>query len=316
MSNASTVLILDNFAEIYAAALRERFPQLHLLLARKVGEIAFDVAQAEVLIAFGIAINDELMRKATGLKWIQSLATGVDHFLNSPYLCPQTLLTSARGIHGNAMRETVAFLILSLSRGTPALVRDQLAHRWERRNWPLLAGKTAVVVGVGVSSTAVANLLQAFGMRVVGLSRTPRDVEGFDRVEHTDRLPELAREADYLVNILPSTRENRDLIGAAVFAAMKRSCYFVNVGRGDTVDEAALIAALREGRIAGAGLDVYRTTPLPASSPLWDMPNVLVCPQIGGFFREYEEYVLPIVLKNMGLFLAGRYNEMHNLIAH
>jgi phosphoglycerate dehydrogenase-like enzyme len=84
MSNASTILILDNFAEIYAAALRERFPQLHLLLARKVGEIAFDVAQAEVLIAFGIAINDELMREATGLQWIQSLATGVDHFLNSP----------------------------------------------------------------------------------------------------------------------------------------------------------------------------------------------------------------------------------------
>ena len=137
MSNASTILILDNFAEIYAAALRERFPQLHLLLARKVGEIAFDVAQAEVLIAFGIAINDELMREATGLQWIQSLATGVDHFLNSPYLRRETLLTSARGIHGNAMRETVAFLMLSLARETPVLVRNQLAHRRPNPSTPV-----------------------------------------------------------------------------------------------------------------------------------------------------------------------------------
>lgn len=180
----------------------------------------------------------------------------------------------------------------------------------------MLAGKTAVIVGVGVSSTAVANLLKALGMRVIGTSRTPRAVEGFDRVEHTAKLAELAREADYLVNILPSNRENRDLFGASVFAAMKKSAYFVNVGRGDTVNEQALIAALREGRIAGAGLDVFRAHPLAADSPLWDMPNVIVCPQIGGFFREYEEYVLPIIKENMDLFLAGRYGEMRNLIAH
>jgi D-2-hydroxyacid dehydrogenase (NADP+) len=124
----------------------------------------------------------------------------------------------------------------------------------------------------------VANLLKALGMPVIGTSRTPRAVEGFDRVEHTAKLAELARDADYLVNILPSNRENRDLFGASVFAAMKKSAYFVNVGRGDTVNEQALIAALREGRIAGAGLDVFRAHPLAADSPLWDMPNVIVCP--------------------------------------
>jgi phosphoglycerate dehydrogenase-like enzyme len=316
MPVATTVLILDNFAEIYAASLRERYPQLNLLLAKSAVEISFDVGEADVLIAFGIAINEELMRRATRLKWIQSLATGVDHFLNSPYLLPRTLLTSARGIHGNAMRETVAFLMLSLTHETPVLVRNQLAHRWDRRTWPLLAGKTAVIAGVGLSSAAIANLLQAFGMRVIGTTRTPRAVEGFDRIEHTDRLVEFAGEADYLINILPSTRENRDLIGASIFAAMKNTAFFINVGRGETVDEQALIAALRGSRIAGAGLDVYRSEPLPAESPLWDMPNVVACPHIGGFFREYEEYVLPIVIENMGLFLAGRYNEMRNLIPH
>jgi D-2-hydroxyacid dehydrogenase (NADP+) len=316
MPMANNVLILDNFAEIYASTLREQFPQLRLLLATKLAEISFDVAEADVLIAFGIAVDDELMRKATRLKWIQSLATGVDHFLNSPYLRPETLLTSARGIHGDAMRETVAFIMLSLTHETPVLVKNQLAHRWERRAWPLLAGKTAMIVGVGLSSTAIAKLLKALGMRVIGTSRTPRAIEGFDRIEHTERLAEFVGEADYLINILPSTRQNRDLIGPTIFAAMKKTAFFVNVGRGETVDELALIAALHDGRIAGAGLDVFRTEPLSADSPLWDMPNVIVCPHIGGFFREYEEYVLPIVTENMCLFLAGRYNEMRNLIPH
>jgi len=314
---STNVLILETYADVYAGYLREAFPNLQLYPVGRMADLRADLADMDVLVAFGLAIDDDMIRRATRLKWIQSLATGVDHFLRCPSLRPEVYLTSARGIHGPAMRETVAYLMLSLSHDTRRLVEQQREHRWDRsRPWSLLCGKTAVIVGVGLRGTAIARLLNAFGMRVVGVSRTPREVEGFDRIVTPDRLPEVASEADYLVNILPGDKHNLDLIGANVFAAMKPTAFFVNVGRGETVDEQALIAALKGGRIAGAGLDVFRTEPLPAASPLWDMPNVFLTSHIGGLFSEYEEYVMPILGDNMRLFLDGHPEKMRNLVPH
>jgi phosphoglycerate dehydrogenase-like enzyme len=206
--------------------------------------------------------------------------------------------------------------MLSLSHDVPRLLRNQAAHTWERNPWPLLAGKTAVLVGVGLSTTAIAQLLKAFGMRTIGLSRSPRSVEGFDEVVAMDRLAEMAGEADYLVNILPADAENANRINGQVFGAMKTTAFFVNVGRGETVDEDALVEALRSGRIAGAGLDVFRKEPLPPDSPLWEMPNVIATSHVAGLFKEYEDYVLPLVSENMGYFLSGRHKEMRNIIPH
>jgi D-2-hydroxyacid dehydrogenase (NADP+) len=313
---STNVLVLETYADVYAAALRERFLAVQVRTARSLADLPEDVSGIDVLVAFGIAIDDGLMRGLTRLKWIQSLATGVDHFLRSPHLRPETLLTSARGIHGPAMRETVAFLMLSVSRDAPRLMHSQAAREWERRPWTLLAGKAAVIVGVGLSSTAVAQLLKAFGMRVVGVSRSPRAVEGFDEVVGTERLAAAASDADYLINILPGDPENHDRINAEVFGAMRETAYFINVGRGETVDEAALIEALRSKRIAGAGLDVFRHEPLPADNPLWTMANVVATPHVAGLFTEYEAYVLPILLENMGHFLDGRHGQMRNLIKH
>jgi phosphoglycerate dehydrogenase-like enzyme len=131
---------------------------------------------------------------------------------------------------------------------------------------------------------------------------------------HTDRLIEAAARADYLINVLPGSPENIGLFTGDVFAAMKPTARFVNVGRGETVDQDALIDALRTGRIAGAALDVFSTRPLPPESPLWDMPNVVITPHIGGYVAEYEDYVMPIVIDNMRHFLAGRRGEMRNIV--
>lgn len=313
----ANVLVLDNFAEAYARHLSERFPSLRLQCARNLGELPSDLSAIDVLIAFGIAIDDDLMRRLTGLKWVQSLATGVDHFTKCPLLRTETLLTSARGIHGPSMRETVAFLLLALTRDAPRLVANKAAKRWDRgQPWTPLNGRRAAVVGIGVGGIAIGQLLKAFGMHVTGLSRSPRTIEGFDRVVHTDRLVEVAADVDVLIGILPGEAANADLIGARVFAAMKPTAVFINVGRGSTVDEDALIEALRSKRIAGAGLDVYRTSPLPPSSPLWELPNVFMCPQTGGFTSDYEAMAMPIIEENMGLFLAGRTASMRNLVAH
>jgi phosphoglycerate dehydrogenase-like enzyme len=224
------------------------------------------------------------------------------------------LLTSGRGIHGVPMRETVVFLMMGAARDAPHLVEAQKAHTWDRRYWSLFSGKTAVIVGVGVIGVAIAQLLKAFGMQVVGITRTPRAVEGFDEMMHTDRLHEAVGRADFLINVLPATAENALLFDRGVFAAMKPTVYFISAGRGQTVDEAALVAALREGRIAGAGLDVYQTEPLPADSPFWDLPNAFLLPHLGGYCVEYEDLILPLIVDNMRLFLAGRPSEMRNIV--
>ena len=270
----------------------------------------------DVLIAFGLAINDALIGDMTSLKWVQSLATGVDHFLRCPSLKAETILTSARGIHGPPMRESVARMMLSLVFGSEAKHRNQEIGKWDRGSpWHLLAGKTAIVAGTGVSGSAIAELLTAFGMTVIGLSRTPRPIAGFARIEAMSQLARIAPEADWLINVMPGSTENESLFDTTVFTAMSRHAYFVNVGRGETVDEEALLEALRTQRIAGAALDAFRQEPLPATHPFWAMPNVHVTPHVAGYVAEYEALVMPIIERNMGKFLNGDGVSMDNIIA-
>jgi len=125
---------------------------------------------------------------------------------------------------------------------------------------------------------------------------------------------EAARRADYLINMLPASADNIEIFDAAVFGAMKPTAYYISAGRGQTVDEVALLAVLRERRIAGAALEVFQTEPLPASSPFWDLPNVFITPHIGGYVIEYEDFIMPLIVDNMRLFLAGRQGEMQNIV--
>jgi phosphoglycerate dehydrogenase-like enzyme len=151
-------------------------------------------------------------------------------------------------------------------------------------------------------------------MKVIGVSRTPRNVAGFDTVMPQDELPLAAAGADYVINVLPGSTANRKIVGASVFARMKPSAYFINVGRGETVDEEALIETLKGGKIAGAGLDVFATEPLPAESPLWDLPSVFITPHIGGLFEEYQQMAMPLIVGNMSAYLSGHIAQMTNVI--
>src|SRR5580704_12116458 len=182
------VLVLDPHAEIYRDRLRAEFPSLQFVLAHNAGELPGDLSDIDVLISFAIELTDEFYQRATGLQWVQCLATGVDHVLRCPSLRPETLLTSGRGIHGAPMRETIVFLMMGVAREARRLAEAQKTHLWDRQFWSLLTGKTAVIVGVGVIGIATAKLLKAFEMRVVGVTRTDRAVDGFDEIVPTDQL--------------------------------------------------------------------------------------------------------------------------------
>jgi phosphoglycerate dehydrogenase-like enzyme len=213
------------------------------------------------------------------------------------------------------MREQIVYMMMAVSRNAKRQIEDYQHRIWQRRLWSTLHGKTAVVVGTGVVGTAIGELLKAFGMHVIGVTRSPRKTPGFDEMITADRLPEAAAKADYLINILPASAENLGLFDAAVFAAMKTTAYYISAGRGQTVDEAALAAALREHRIAGAAFDVFQTEPLPPDGPFWSLPNVFITPHVGGYIVEYEEFIMPVIIDNMRLFLAGRQSEMQNIVA-
>jgi D-2-hydroxyacid dehydrogenase (NADP+) len=310
----TAILIVDVHVEMYRDRLQAEFPALQFKLFHKAAELTGDLSNIDVMIMFGIEVRDFMLAGAPRLKWIQSLATGVDHFLRCPSLKPNVLITSGRGIHGPPMREQVVYMMMAISRDAVRAVGDQKAHFWERRLWSTLHGKTAAITGTGVVGSAIGELLKALGMHVIGVTRTPRQEAGFDEMIATDRLLDAVRRADYLINMLPASPDNIDLFDAAVFDAMKPTAYYISAGRGQTVDEAALLAVLRERRIAGAALEVFQTEPLPADSPFWDLPNVFITPHVGGYVIEYEDFIMPLILDNMRLFLAGRPGEMRNIV--
>jgi D-2-hydroxyacid dehydrogenase (NADP+) len=310
----SKILVVDIHAEMYRDRLQAEFPSLQFLLFKNAAAVTGDLSDVDVMIMFGIEIRDEMLAGAPKLKWIQSLATGVDHFLRCPSLKPDVLITSGRGIHGPPMREEVVYLMMGASRDARRQIEDHQHHIWQRRMWSTLHGKTAVVVGTGIIGEAIGELLQAFGMHTIGVTRTPRKIRGFDAVMAQTELLEAAAKADYLINILPASDDHIGLFGAKVFGAMKPSAYYISAGRGQTVDEAALIEALSERRIAGAGLDVFHAEPLPPESPFWRLPNVFITPHIGGYVFEYEDFIMPLILDNMRQFLAGRLSDMQNIV--
>jgi D-2-hydroxyacid dehydrogenase (NADP+) len=308
------VLVIDQNAAIYRDRLKAEFPALQIIAVRENKELPQDLSEIELLISFGMGLPEDFYRRASALKWFQCLATGVDHVLRQPGLNPVTVITSGRGIHGAPMRETVLYLMQGVSRNVARLLEDNKAHIWERRFYNLLYGRTAVVVGIGVVGIAIGRLLKAFDMQVVGVTRTPRKAAGFDEMLPIAQLHVGAARADFLVNVLPAIAENALIFDRKIFAAMKPSAYYINAGRGQTTDEAAMIEALRERRIAGAGLDVFQTEPLPPRSPLWELPNVFITPHLGGYTADYEDLIMPLIIENLRFYLAGRQSEMQNIV--
>ncbi|UCH08182.1 MAG: D-2-hydroxyacid dehydrogenase, partial [Deltaproteobacteria bacterium] len=258
--------------------------------------------------------SDELVGQAKRLKWVQSMATGVDFFLNLPSLPKDVLLTSSRGMHGPQMSEMTILFMLALNRRFQDNILNQNKKIWDR--WPgrLLWQKKVAILGIGVVGQAIAEKCKAFGMTVYGIDTVKREVQAVDHFLGPEQLTEVLGEVDYFVNVVPLTPETKKMVGAKEFSAMKPSAFYISAGRGDTVDEEALIEALSTGKIAGAGMDVFSTEPLPKESPLWGMKNVIITPHIGGLSDVYIDQMLPIFEENLRRFLRGERRNLVNLI--
>jgi phosphoglycerate dehydrogenase-like enzyme len=248
-----------------------------------------------------------------GLRWVHATSAGAGEQVRKAGLAAEALervvVTTSSGVHAVPLAEFAVFGLLAVAKDLPRLVADQRAKAWPEVRQPFreLHGETLFLVGLGEIGREVARLGKALGMRTVGFRRSqgppPRWV---DEVHGSERLAELAGRADAMVISLPMTDQTAGMIDRATIERLPPSCIFVNVGRGGVVDEPALTDALREGRIAGAVLDVFATEPLPADSPLWTLPNVLVTPHAAALSARENARIVELFVDNLGRHLDGR----------
>jgi phosphoglycerate dehydrogenase-like enzyme len=289
--------------------LREVAGEVELRFATTTEELQRALDGADVLLGWdfrAVALRDAWSH-AADLRWIHWSGAGVDAALFPELVSGDVVLTNSRGVFDRAMAEYVLGLILSFAKDLPRTVVSQTRRRWDYRLSENIEGRRVLVVGFGSIGRSIARLLVGVGMEVTAVSRRPvADDPEFGTVHGTRDLSALLADADYVVNVLPLTRETNRIFGAEEFELMKPTARFLNVGRGATVDEAALVAALEAGAISGAALDVFETEPLPTDSPLWTMSGVIVSPHMAGDYLEFHTDLAAVFLDNLERYRAGK----------
>ena len=271
------------------------------------------LGRGEVFLGLPGDSPDDLLtavRRNSGLRWVQGTAAGTGQQLEAAGLTAAELkrvtVTSASGVHVVPLAEFCLLGLLAFTKDIPRLRTDQNSHHWDHYPVRELRGNALVVLGLGAIGTEVARLAKSFGMYTIGINRHGKsDSEHIDEAHPPDRLHDLLGRADALVLTMPLTEETRGMLDARAIGCMKRGAIIVNVGRGELIDEHALVQALREGRLGGAALDVFSTEPLPEDSPLWDLPNVLISPHTAALSIHENERIAELFIENLHRYLSG-----------
>ena len=271
-------------------------------------ELADAVQGAEILLLwdfFSSAVKD-VWQHSGSLKWIHVAAAGVDKLLFDELAESGVIVTNSRGIFDRPIAEFVLASILALAKDIPGALRRQQVGQWEHRETERIDGARALVVGTGSIGRETAKLLSAVGMQVEGVGRTDRVGDpDFGTVHASSRLASVVRDSDYVVLIAPLTEETREMVDESVLAAMKPTARLINVGRGELVDDRALVDALSRGAIAGAALDVFSTEPLPATSELWRLENVLISAHLSGDAVGWLQRLSALFSDNLERYVRG-----------
>jgi glyoxylate/hydroxypyruvate reductase len=264
---------------------------------------------ADILFDFDWMAPEELPRNAPRLRWIQGTSAGIgEHLRQTGLLHTEIVFTTAAGVHGSSLAEFVILALLYFYRDVPRLQRMQAARHWQRYTNTELAGRRALVVGLGSVGRVIARRLAALDVEVWGVQRNVNKAlpEGVARVLPLAGLAQTLPEVDVLVLACPLTEQTYGLIGMAELHALPRHAVLVNVARGQVIDERALIEALESGRLGGAALDVVEQEPLPGGSRLWDLPNVLISPHSASTVEKENERIVDLFMENLRRWLDRR----------
>lgn len=308
------VLIVDDEYAKYRDYLEPRFPNVAFVFAKNLDGAKSHLARVEVIISIGRWMTKEIIEITKNLRWFQCNITGTDHLIEPLSRRPDVVLTNGRGIHGPQMTEVTLLHMLALYRQVRRLTRNQESHTWDRFLPRVLDTRKVAILGVGAIAEHMAGCFKALGMTVYGISRTRRNIEGIEKIFSRDQIKKAVVDVDFLVALVPYGPDTDKIVNKAVFDSMKPTACFINVARGGVVDEIALIEALRSGKIAAAGLDVFEVSPLPDESPLWDMDNVFITPFTGGRSDMYAERIMTVIEPNLRAYVGGKIKDMINVV--
>jgi phosphoglycerate dehydrogenase-like enzyme len=301
------VLIGEDIGHKNLARLQQAHPDLTFRFCPEPAAFIANAAEAEVI--FSKQFPPRTLAVAQKLRWMQAGTAGVNHLLAAGIGERDILLTNARGAHGIPMAEQILALMFAFAIRLPTLLQAQGEHRQVAaqviREKFELAGQTLCVIGLGDIGGSLAQKAKHLGMRVLGVRRTKAAFPALDAQYTPDQLRDALSQADHVALCLPLTTATTAIVGEADLRAMKPSAYIYNVGRGASIEPTALVQALQEGWIAGAGLDVTDPEPLPADSPLWEMPNVILCQHTSGSSPYNADRITDIFLDNLSRYRRG-----------
>ena len=312
------VLFDFEISEEYVNKLKNRVAGVEVVVASEKENIREEIVDSDVLIDLrGVDYEDVI--KGNQLKWIQTWTAGVDKFMKDDFrdhlIENNITLTNMSGVHSNIIAEHTLGFMINFSRRFCDFHEQKKEKVWDRLKVGQLENRILAVVGLGSIGSEIAKRAKAFKMDVIGVNRDGSGNYDFvDELYKQDDLLTVLSKSDYVVAIVPLTEETEKMFGKREFETMKEGAYFINMARGEVVDEAAMIDALREEEIAGAGLDVFVEEPLPEESPLYELDNVLITPHVGGVFPEYNEKAIKIAGENLEKFAANKIEEMINRV--
>ena len=301
-----------------AEAIRNRWPEMRVLHLQNYDRLPEELPDTDIFV--GYSLRAEQLKDGKNLKWIHSTAAGVAQLMYPELRDSEILVTNPSGIFSVPMAEHTMGLLLALARNFPDAVRQQDLARWSQQElWDKpqhlteLNGRVLLIVGYGSIGREVAKRAKAFDMRVRGVTRSGKsDGAHVEKIFARASLHETLQEADYVLIAAPETAETKQLIGAAEIANMKRGARLINVARGSLLDEGALIRALESGALGGAALDVANTEPLPAESPLWKAPNLMITPHTSGVSDRLWDRQTALLLELLERWFDGR--DMFNRV--
>lgn len=301
------LVYLGEVPDVLAQRLSKAAPGARVTAVTSEAEALTAVADAKVIAGSGRLFTAQLVEAAPQLEWVQAMSAGAERFCPPLLDRPEVTLTNVRGAHPIPIAEHFLAMLLGLTHRIPEFLAQQARREWRRLPMTEVRGSTLLVLGLGNLGREIVAAAAAIGLNVIGYD--PYMAVPAAVVQHLYRADELSQAlaaADFVVSCIPLTPANRAFMGKEQFAAMRKGAYFFNVSRGGVVDEEALIQALTSGHLAGAGLDVVATEPLPADSPLWAMGNVIITPHIAAASPETEIRTHDILVENLRRYVTGQ----------
>ncbi len=290
--------------EEVADFLKQAFPDVRVTGAGRAEDLPPGL-EADVVIAPTLPWLPEALERLRGVRWLHLLSSGVDAIWDMPFDKKNLVLTRSSGVHAAPMSEYALGAMLYFAKSFDRFVEQARDGFWQRAWLDELTGRRLMILGMGHVGAMLAKRARVFGMRVIGVQRNPRPVEGAERCIRPDEVIDWLGETDYLVVCLPLTAATRNRIDAAFVGALKPGAVLVDISRGGIVVESALVEALASGRLRGAALDVFEREPLPPDSALWRHPRVLLTPHVAGTTPYYMERALEVFVENARCLMRG-----------